>query len=150
MLHKDALIRLCKAREMLCKVGDDALSIPRIARACGMSTFHFIRLFKSVLGETPHQVRINARLEKARYLLTTTELSVTDICMEIGFSSLGTFSDLFARRVGLSPSAWRRKVKSMQCAPGQVPAQLIPGCFTLMAAGPVQKSNFQEALSRGL
>ena len=74
-----------------------------------VSPFHFIRQFQALFGETPHQYRIRARLERAKDLLESSDYSVTDVCMEVGFSSLGSFSDLFARRVGMAPSVYRRQ-----------------------------------------
>lgn len=132
MLHRSTLTRLCRARERLRTVDDPAPSVREVAAAIGMSPFHFIRLFRAVFGETPHRCRVNARLDRSKVLLATTESSVTAICMDVGFASLGTFSSLFARRVGLSPSAYRRKVRAMARAPGRLPAELIPGCFALM------------------
>ena len=99
-----------------------------------MSPFHFIRQFQAVFGETPHQLRIQARLERAKHLLALSDYSVTDVCMEVGFSSLGSFSDLFSRRVGLPPSAYRRRVRVFMPAPDGLSPQLAPGCLTLMAA----------------
>jgi AraC-like DNA-binding protein len=58
--------------------------------------------------------------------------SVTDVCMEVGFSSLGSFSALFSRRVGEAPSAYRRRVRAMVQVPGTLPADLTPGCLSLM------------------
>lgn len=102
-----------------------------------MSPYHFIRLFKSVFGETPKQCQQRARVEKAKRLLVLTEASVTDICMEVGFSSLGTFSALFSRRVGLAPSTYRNATRPMVETPGKMPPGLIPGCFSLMGRTPV-------------
>jgi transcriptional regulator GlxA family with amidase domain len=68
----------------------------RDARKVALSPSHFIRVFKAFFGETPHQVHMTARLNLAKHLVLTSERSVTDICTEVGFSSLGTFSDLFA------------------------------------------------------
>jgi AraC-like DNA-binding protein len=99
-----------------------------------MSQYHFIRLFKAVFGETPKQCQLRARLERAKHLLMLTETSVTDICMEVGFSSLGTFSTVFARRLGVSPSTYRKSSRSLGTVPGRMPKQLIPGCFSLMGA----------------
>jgi hypothetical protein len=99
-----------------------------------MSPFHFIRRFQAMFGETPHQVRIRSRLDCAKQLLALSDRSVTDVCMDVGFISLGSFSDLFARRVGLPPSAYRRQVRSMMPAPGTLPDEMIPGCLTLMGA----------------
>jgi AraC-like DNA-binding protein len=97
-----------------------------------MSQYHFIRLFKAVLGETPKQCQLRARLERAKQLLMLSASSVTDICMEVGFSSLGTFSTAFARRLGVAPSAYRKSARERVRVPGQMPKELIPGCFSLM------------------
>ena len=142
MLHQDVLIRLCDARELLREAGDGRLSIREVARETGMSRFHFSRLFKAVFGETPKQCQLAARLELAKRLLMTTDLSVTDISMDAGFESLGTFSYLFARRLGMPPTAYRLKIRSIIRVPGETPAELIPGCFSLMCGAPNKIRNF--------
>jgi len=119
---------------MLREVHDRPLTIEDVAREASMSPFHFIRQFSALFGDTPHQYRIQARLDRAKHLLALGDHSVTDVCMEVGFSSLGSFSDLFARRVGLPPSTYRRRVRSMIVVPGTLPAELFPGCLALMAA----------------
>ena len=132
----DALVRLCRARDMLREIHDPRLSIREVAREAALSPYHFIRVFKAVFGETPHQVRITAHLDRARQLLIVGEQTVTEICTDLGFSSLGTFSHLFARRMGAPPSVYRRRVRSMVQVPGTIPGQLIPGCFSLMWGWP--------------
>jgi AraC-like DNA-binding protein len=110
------------------------VSIREAARVAGLSPFHFIRQFEAVFGATPHQFRIQTRLDKAKQLLALGDLSVTDVCLEVGFSSLGSFSDLFARRVGAPPSVYRRRVRlSVSVAPDW-PTSFTPGCLSLMAA----------------
>ena len=133
MLTAGAFRSLCHAREVLREVPDQPVSIRQVAKGAAMSPFHFIRQFQSVFGETPHQYRIQVRLERAKYLLATSDASVTDVCMEVGFSSLGSFSDLFARRVGMPPSEYRNRVRSIMTTPGELPKALTPGCLTLMS-----------------
>jgi AraC-like DNA-binding protein len=145
MLYPDLLIRLCKAREILRDFEQNERPIPEIARQAGISRFHFIRLYAAVFGQTPHQCRIEARLDRARRLLTTTDSSVTDICFEVGFESLGTFTSLFTRRIGVSPSNYRRRMRQLQKRRGEIPAELIPGCLCLMSGTPTKMRNFQEA-----
>ena len=128
--------RLCLARELLREQREPTLSIAELAREAQISPFHFIRQFAAVFGVTPHQFRIQARLDVARHLLAAGQHSVTDVCMEVGFSSLGSFSALFARKVGEPPSAYRRRVRSQVQVPGGVPADLTPGCLTLMGRLP--------------
>ena len=134
MLSNDVFLRLCRARDMLRDTDECPLTIDDVAREAAMSPFHFIRLFSALFGETPHQFRIQTRLDRAKHLLALGNHSVTDVCMEVGFSSLGSFSALFARRIGTPPSAYRRHVRSMVAVPGTLPHQLIPGCLTLMNA----------------
>src|SRR5688572_16644855 len=134
MLTNAAFTRLCRARDMLREVDDDPLAIDEVAREAAMSRFHFIRQFNALFGDTPHQFRIRARLDRARHLLALSNHSVTDVCMEVGFSSLGSFSELFARRVGVRPSEYRRHARRMVAVPGGVRQELFPGCLTLMGA----------------
>jgi AraC-like DNA-binding protein len=126
--------RLCRARDMLREVNDRPLTIDDVAREAAMSPFHFIRRFNALFGATPHQYRIRTRLDRAKDLLALRDDSVTDVCMTVGFSSLGSFSDLFARRVGVPPTAYRLRARSMVQIPGVVPQELYPGCLTLMGA----------------
>jgi len=136
MLHRDTLVRLCRARDRLRETGEARRSVRQVAAEAGMSQYHFIRLFKAVFGETPKQCQVRARLAEAKRLLTLTEARVTDICMEVGFSSLGSFSAAFASRVGRAPSAYRETVQDLVRVPGVMPAELTPGCLTLMSRMP--------------
>lgn len=115
--------RLVRARDLL--AADDTATVRDIAARVNLSPFHFIRVFGALFGDTPHQFRTRLRLERARTLLASGS-SVTDTCMEIGFSSVGSFSALFTRWNGASPSAFRRSVA--------VPRDLAPprGCIGLM------------------
>ena len=126
LLRHEGFRRLCRARELLQQI-DDAPTIDAVARDVGISTFHLIRQFEAVFGVTPHQYRIQVRLDRAKELLSTGERSVTDVCMTVGFSSLASFSTLVTRRVGETPSAFRRRVRSRD---------LTPGCLTLMGGLP--------------
>ena len=110
-----------------------------IARRAGFAPHHFIRLFRAVFGETPHQYRSIAQIDRAKQLLILTDLSVTEICLGLGFSSLGSFSTLFTKRSGMTPSAWRQRYANPTPAK-EMPAALIPGCLTLMGSPPVEKA----------
>jgi AraC-like DNA-binding protein len=134
MFTNEALVRLCRARDVLCEVHDRTLTIDEVAREAAMSPFHFIRQFHALFGYTPHQFRTRARLDRAKYLLALGNDSVTDVCLEVGFSSLGSFSDLFARRVGVSPAEYRRRARSLVAVPDAISKTIFPGCLTLMAA----------------
>ena len=123
-LTDDIRRRLARARTLLEGPSGQALPIPEVARRTGMSAFHFDRTFKSVFGETPHQYRMRHRLDRARHLLVATDLAVTEICLALGFASLGSFSASFAERVGCSPTAYRT---------GARPAKAPPLCMSLFA-----------------
>ncbi|GAC1635973.1 MAG: hypothetical protein NVS9B14_13940 [Candidatus Acidiferrum sp.] len=138
--------RLCRARQRLALTGEDALSLRRIAREAGISPFHFIRQFEALFGTTPHQLRMRERIERAKVLLASGEHSVTRVCMEVGMSSVGSFSDLFLRRVGATPSEYRRRARSMIVVPGMLPERLFPGCLNMMGYLPADAfRNFREA-----
>lgn len=145
MLQKDLLHMLCLARDKLRLMQDSPLSVQQIADEVGMSLYHFIRLYKAVFGETPNQYQIRMRLEKAKLLLVASDLSITDVCMEVGYSSLGTFSDLFSRRFGMAPSVYRQKFRPVEASCSEVPRQFIPDCFSLMGGMLDQQSNIREA-----
>jgi AraC-like DNA-binding protein len=131
LLKHEGFRRLCLARDLILD-SDAAWSIADVARLVGVSPFHFIRQFEAVFGQTPHQFRIEARLDRAKRLLATGEQSVTDVCMEVGFSSLGSFSALFRRRVGETPSVFRRRLRATYAQPRARSAALAPGCLSLM------------------
>jgi AraC-like DNA-binding protein len=110
------------------------LCIRRLARIAEVSDAHFIRTFRATFGEAPHRYLQRRRVERAMFLLRTTDLSVTDVCFDIGFSSLGTFSRTFHDIVGETPTAFRQR--------GGMPA--VPTCFIMAWARP---SSFGEARS---
>jgi len=144
MIHPELLSRLCHARDRLREWEDSVLSVSEVARTSGFTRFHFIRLFKAIFGETPHQYRSRAQVEKAKHLLILTDLSITDVCMAVGFSSLGSFSALFSRRVGMPPSGFRRRYRRGLGPEPKLPASVIPGCLSLMA-GISEKEHFSRS-----
>jgi AraC-like DNA-binding protein len=136
LLRHEGFRRLCQARDRLREPREPSPTIEQLAREVRISPFHFIRQFEAVFGVTPHQFRIASRLELAKTLLAGGEHSVTDVCMEVGFSSLGSFSTLFAQRVGETPSAYRRRMRRLVSVPGQRAIHLTPGCLGLMGLLP--------------
>jgi AraC-like DNA-binding protein len=143
MLKPITLVRLSRARDLLSEIREPALSIRDVAREARMSPYHFIRLFEATFGSTPHQYRIQARLENAKRMLAIDNASVTEVCLESGFTSLGSFSDLFARRVGMPPSAYRRYARPFIQSLGVMPHALQPGCFSMMV-GPEGIAIFEK------
>ena len=99
--------RVHVARDYMHACLHESLSLDDIAGVAALSPHHFLRTFKAVFGHTPHQYLTQKRLERAQFLLSKTDLPVTDICMDVGFESLGSFSTLFRKRIGLSPRQYR-------------------------------------------
>jgi AraC-like DNA-binding protein len=100
-------LRLSVARDFIECNFSRYITLDDIAREACLSPFHLLRLFKQVFGATPHQYLTNLRLTRAKYLLSTSDLLVTDICILVGFESLGSFSWLFRKRFGMPPTAYR-------------------------------------------
>lgn len=123
---------MLRARDAIDRDYATALDIPTLAAVACVSEAHFIRTFRDVFGETPHRYLQRRRVERAMALLRNTDRSVTDICMAVGFSSLGTFSRTFRAVVGRSPSAYRAGATVMAA----------PGCFVRAWTRP---SSFGEA-----
>jgi len=124
--------RMLRARDAIDRSYAEPLDVPTLARIAYVSEAHFIRTFRATFGETPNRYLQRRRVERAMFLLRSTERSVTDICMDVGFSSLGTFSRVFRDVVGEPPSAYRRR--------GPLPP--VPSCFAMAWARP---SSFGEA-----
>jgi AraC-like DNA-binding protein len=103
--------RLVRARDFLAAGHANRIKLEEAARQACLSQFHFQRLFARTFGESPHQLVTRLRMERARRLLEAGEMPVTEICLEIGYVSLGTFSMRFAERVGQSPSEYRRAAR---------------------------------------
>jgi AraC-like DNA-binding protein len=113
--------RLLRARDAMDRAYAQPLDVPALARIAYLSEAHFIRTFRATFGETPHRYLQRRRVERSMFLLRETERSVTDICLDVGFSSLGTFSRTFRDIMGQSPTSYRRDA--------DVPA--TPTCFTM-------------------
>ena len=100
--------RLLRARDALDRGYAGPLDVPTVAAVAHMSPAHFSRCFRAVFGETPHRYLQRRRIERAMFLLRETGRSVTEICSEVGFGSLGTFSRTFREIIGETPSGYRR------------------------------------------
>jgi len=116
---------LLRARDLADSQYGEPLDLRVLAREAHVSPRHFSRSFRRVFGETPHQYLISRRLERSRHLLRTTELSVAEICLEVGFSSVGSFTTTFTRRVGVSPTTFRTAYA------GPSAADRVPLCFAM-------------------
>jgi AraC-like DNA-binding protein len=120
---------LRRARDLIDRDYAEPLDLDAMARAAGYSKYHFARSFAAAYGETPAAYLTLRRVERAKNLLRSANLTVTEICFLVGFESLGSFSTLFRRLVGVTPSAYREQTASTAAPP-------IPGCVVMMWTRP--------------
>ena len=120
----DVLVHLRRARDHADRFYAEPLNLEDMAAEAHLSKYHFLRLFKATYGTTPMEYVSRRRIERAQDLLRSTNLTVTEVCFVVGFSSLGSFSSRFRSMVGETPTEFQRRY-----ADG---APHIPGCFVFM------------------
>jgi len=118
---EDTNRRMLRARDLMDRAYAQPLDVRALARSAHVSDAHFIRTFRATFGETPHRYLQRRRVERTMFLLRTTDVPVTDVCVETGFTSLGSFSRTFRRIVGESPTTYRRRG----------PVWPVPSCFAM-------------------
>jgi transcriptional regulator GlxA family with amidase domain len=121
----DLLPQLRRARDHIDRHYEMPLDLHELARVAGVSRFHFARSFEAAYGETPIRYLTRRRIERAQDLLRAANLTVTEICMLVGFASMGSFSSRFSQLVGESPTAYRDR----WAARG---GPHVPGCYLFM------------------
>jgi AraC-like DNA-binding protein len=121
----DLLAHLRRARDLADRHYAEPLDLAGLAAAAGVSKYHFLRCFAQTYGRTPAQYLTERRIERAQDLLRATNLTVTEICHLVGYTSLGSFSSRFSELVGCSPSAYQARF-------AESGAPHIPGCFIFM------------------
>lgn len=137
----DSLAALRRARDLIDRNYAEPLDVPEIARAAYMSAAHFSRQFKAAYGETPYNYLMTRRIERAKLLLRKGDLSVTDVCMAVGCTSLGSFSARFTELVGQTPTQYRDG--DHEALRG------VPGCVAKEITRPSRKpSRIQEATAK--
>jgi AraC-like DNA-binding protein len=134
----DLLPHLRRARDLMDRYFADDLDVETVAKAAGVSRYHLIRSFGAEYGVTPAQYLTHRRLEHAQDLLRSTNLTVTEVCMLVGYTSLGSFSAKFRALVGETPSAYQKRY-------GGEGVPHIPGCYVFMRG--LRQSNRGEASS---
>ena len=127
---------LRRARDLMDREYARPLDVSALARAALMSPAHFSRQFRAAYGETPHAYLMTRRIERAKALLRLGELSVTDVCVAVGFSSLGSFSARFTELTGESPTAYRARDH------GELAS--LPGCVTRDITRPIRRRSAQR------
>ena len=118
-------VHLLRAKDLIDRAYGEPLDVPALARTAFASEAHFIRSFRAAFGETPHRYLLRRRVERAKELLRETNDSVTEISLDVGFRSLGSFSSAFRAIAGESPSGYRAGWRERG-----TPA--VPACHTLM------------------
>jgi transcriptional regulator GlxA family with amidase domain len=124
------------ARELIDNQYSQPLDLNGLAQAASLSRFHFLRAFRTAFHMTPHEYITRKRIQRAKELLAESDLLVTEICFEVGFESLGSFSALFHRIVGWSPSIYRARAWEMR----KNPLKFIPNCYVIMHGIPLSGS----------
>jgi AraC-like DNA-binding protein len=123
--HALALVHLRRARDHLDRHFAEPLDLEQLAAVAALSKYHFHRLFTATYGCTPAERLARRRIERAQDLLRATDLTVTEVCMAVGYASLGSFSTTFRRITGETPSAYQRRWG------GRAPR--IPSCHLFMS-----------------
>jgi AraC-like DNA-binding protein len=122
--NADLRERLWRARKFIDECYDQPLDLAEISKQACLSRYHFLRLFRETFDTTPRQYLIKRRIDKAKELLRAPSLSVTEVCFEVGFQSLGSFSALFHARVGHAPINYRQRERES--------LNKVPSCFIQM------------------
>jgi AraC-like DNA-binding protein len=123
-------VRLLRARNYLGASYRERVPLETAAREACLSPFHFTRVFARAFGETPHEFVTRRRIEEAKKLLLAENQSVTDICFDVGYESLGSFSTKFRSLTGLSPAAFRREARhAFGGFASHWPLYYIPACY---------------------
>jgi AraC-like DNA-binding protein len=136
MTRSVAYEALQRVRELIDTQYSRPLDLNELAQTANLSRYHFLRAFRGAFHMTPHEYLTRKRIERAKELLAESDLLVTEICFEVGFESLGSFSTLFHRIVGWSPSIYRARAWEMR----KNPLKFIPNCYVIMHSLPVPSS----------
>lgn len=135
---------LLRAKDLADTRYGDPLTVADLARAARLSPAHFSREFRKAFGESPHAYLLTRRLERAAALLRGTDRSVADICVEVGLTSVGSFTTSFTRQFGRSPTAYRAMF------PPAATWALIPACVVRAYGRPQRRTFREDAAPRGL
>jgi AraC-like DNA-binding protein len=134
--------RIVQAKLYIDKNYSEKIDLDNISDEAHFSKFHFIRLFKSIYGKTPHQYLTKVRIEKAKQLLQQ-QKSVSEACFLIGYDSLSTFSGLFSKEVGKTPTEYANYYSKRKREIQTKPLSFVPNCYAYMH-GWTENSNFEE------
>ena len=131
LVEEETFARLYRSREFLAGSFDQRVRLSEAAREACLSPFHYHRMFVRAFGETPHDFLTRRRIDRAKQLLARDECPVTDVCLAVGYESLGSFSSLFRSVVGRSPLEYRQSLRRVFPVPDLAPYRFIPACFLI-------------------
>ena len=129
LVNDDTFRRLCRARDLLAAQYQSQVFLEAAAREACLSPFHFHRLFRSTFGETPHDFLTRRRMDHARRLLASGEMTVTEVCLEVGYSSLGSFSSKFQSLSGVPPTQYQSEIRRVFGFQRPWKIMLVPACY---------------------
>lgn len=135
--------RVVQAKLFIDKYYSEKIDLDNISDEAHFSKFHFIRLFKSIYGKTPHQYLTKVRIERVQQLLHQ-NLPVSEVCFLVGYDSVSTFSGLFTKMIGKTPSEFLNSSKQRKILIQAKPLDFVPNCYAFMH-GWTENSNFEEA-----
>jgi AraC-like DNA-binding protein len=136
MVHDPLARHLLRARDLIDTRYADPLDVPTLGARAGVSPAYFARRFRVTFGETPHQYLLARRLERAQFLLRETDRSVAEVCLDVGLTSVGSFTTRFKQVVGMTPTAYRELARA--------PFPGIPMCVLRELTRPQQESRDEE------
>jgi AraC-like DNA-binding protein len=143
----DIYKKLVHAKVFIDEHFDSPIDLDAIAGEACISRYHFHRLFRRIYKRTPHQYLTSKRIDQARQILAAADCTVGEVCMRVGFESIGSFSMLFKKEIGVAPGEYRAALKLSRAMAEEQPRRVIPHCFIAEIIS--EKSNIQEAGDAG-
>jgi AraC-like DNA-binding protein len=131
LVEEETFVRLYRSREFLAEKLDQPLRLADAASEACLSPYHYHRMFVRAFGETPHEFLTHRRIDRAKQLLARDQCPITEVCLAVGYESLGSFSSLFRNLVGRSPSEFRRGLRRVFPAPQLAHHRFVPSCYLI-------------------
>jgi len=134
-IAEDVYKKIVDAKVFIDEHFDTAIDLDAIAGEACLSRYHFHRLFRRIYQRTPHQYLTFKRIDRARRILAAEDCSVGEVCVQVGFESIGSFGVLFKKANGVSPGEYRESVRLRREKAAEQPRRVIPFCFIAEIAG---------------
>jgi len=131
LVEEETFARLYRSREFLAASLDHRIGLREAAAHACLSPYHYHRMFVRAFGETPHEFLTRLRIDRAKQMLARDECPVTEVCLAVGYESLGSFSSRFRAAVGYSPSEFQRQLRRIFPVPRMTIYHFIPNCYLI-------------------